>query len=453
MKKLVLYSMLIGVIMVFTSCGSDSQIGGSLFPELRYIPFEDTIGVRYIDTRTGEYYGDYFNSAGLYFDGYAYVRQARNDSLIVIDRNQRPMTKDKVIFNEPYVDFSGTYAQEIVNWFNLQENGFMAYSEEYYFGEERKVSYGLVDSNGDTILKNLDGIYYEDGEYFTKQLPPLYCIMDAVEKGSIPVKIDGKWGFVDTKGNFIVRPQFSFIIPDGDRYFVNKVEMTVRYVWGIDGYRHWIHDSINHFGWCNADGKYVVAQQFNEACPFMGANIAAVADDDGWNLIDRDGNFILRSHGDNDVDRKQDDDESLDIEDVDNIFPFFSSGLALARDMNKDLWGAIDCNGMWAVEPQFAAVLPYYPFCVAIAQDLSGDWGIIDEQGKWISPMFDAIAPISANMFVAHDIEGDCIIDLNGDYLVPIIKGRYASPFVWSWAREFYTLYCDINIEPFFDMY
>ena len=61
MKKLVLYIMLIGVIMVFTSCGSDSQIGGSLFPELRYIPFEDTIGVRYIDTRTGEYYGDYFN--------------------------------------------------------------------------------------------------------------------------------------------------------------------------------------------------------------------------------------------------------------------------------------------------------------------------------------------------------------------------------------------------------
>jgi len=102
--------------------------------------------------------------------------------------------------------------------------------------------------------------------------------------------------------------------------------------------------------------------------------------------------------------------------------PFYE-GLAAAIWYNYTLlWGYIDINGDWIIEPQFTSVFGFsegFAF-VAIGQHTSREWGVIDMQGNWvIEPRFlwgsyfeGGIAVISCRERRRHGI-----IDMNGNYI------------------------------------
>lgn len=66
--------------------------------------------------------------------------------------------------------------------------------------------------------------------------------------------------------------------------------------------------------------------------------------------------------------------------------------MAIEKD-GKTLWGFMDGEGNWAIEPQFAGALSFSEGLAGV-QSTEGDqlWGYIDKTGAWvIEPAFEAL--------------------------------------------------------------
>ena len=82
---------------------------------------------------------------------------------------------------------------------------------------------------------------------------------------------------------------------------------------------------------------------------------------------------------------------------------FSENGLATAKDMQTKLWGYIDNNVEWVIEPKFAYTQEFSLDGIAIAQDFQSElWGIITEKGEWLcEPKFIYLNRFSDNGLAA----------------------------------------------------
>lgn len=173
------------------------------------------------------------------------------------------------------------------------EKQFGEYEEAYAFNNGKamvkdKTGYYLVDSKGKKCSKNVykevkyDELGYtlRSGIYAVKKDNEFY-LMNSDEKkiGSdsyedvrlmaqdeyMAVKKDGKWGFVDSKGKMVIKPQF---LDAGS--FSNGLAAV-----NIDG----------KWGYIDKTGKVVIEQQFDGAKEFNSSGKAFVLIEDEWQLI------------------------------------------------------------------------------------------------------------------------------------------------------------------------
>ena len=57
--------------------------------------------------------------------------------------------------------------------------------------------------------------------------------------GCAQVELDGKWGFIDTKGNFVIEPKFDYAVPF--KYNLNSTKVNYNGKWGaIDRSGDWV---------------------------------------------------------------------------------------------------------------------------------------------------------------------------------------------------------------------
>lgn len=191
----------------------------------------------------------------------------------------------------------------------------------------------------------------------------------------------GKCGYIDETGKFVINPQFEFagrfseglaaVIAEGKLAYVDKTgkfvispQFQLRYrkelflsifSEGLAGVR--ISDKV---GYVDKEGKIIINPQFDDGLPFM-ENLAAVRLGGKWGYIDKEGKIVVNPQ-------------------FEKAYPFVN-GLAGVKIGNQ--WGYIDTTGKIAINPQFDSVVPFADEGVALVF-LKDKAGYIDKNGKYI---------------------------------------------------------------------
>lgn len=191
----------------------------------------------------------------------------------------------------------------------------------------------------------------------------LYDKIKTFREGLAAVKIDSKWGYIDTTGYIVIKPQFKDDPYSDLLYYFSEGFAPVK----IKG----------KWGFINTTGKVVIKPQF-EDYDYDGfvEGLAAVKVKKKWGFIDKSGNIV--------------------IEPVFEDYEAFSEGLAAVQI--KDKWGFINKSGEIVINPVFDEFLfneekrfPRYKFSEGLAAvRFNGKWGYINKKGKFvIEPKFD----------------------------------------------------------------
>ena len=220
--------------------------------------------------------------------------------------------------------------------------------------------HGFIDTKGELVVK----LEYDNASAFSEGVA-------ALKKGN-------RWGAIDSKGNVVVPFEFEYLGQCAEGCMTAK--------------------SNGRYGYVDRSGKWIIKPQFSHAAKFEnGVAKVSVGERSGW--LRRDGSWI----------RKPDYAQLTS----------FSDGRGMAKVGDK--WGLVNEKGEWVVETRFELVQRYHRFTdglMPVAQ--GGKWSFIDRDGKWlVEPQFDAVGR-------AHN--GYCpikkgklwgLMDLTGKVVVP----------------------------------
>ncbi len=209
----------------------------------------------------------------------------------------------------------------------------------FWTGYGNHVRYGLMDTTGNIICRptfSQIGVPYFD-----------------LKSEPVPAAKGRKWGFINTKGEWVVRPQFEYA-----GYFHNGLAKVV------------VKDKI---GYIRQDGTMAIEPRFEEGDDFLDT-ITVVR---GY-FQNKFQNLYINTCG-----------KILWEEKFCFAWPF-QDGIAEGRtcmfnDGEEELWGAINANGEYLFTPQFKSPPDFLNKNAALAEKDSL-WGIINIDGQWIVP-------------------------------------------------------------------
>lgn len=174
-------------------------------------------------------------------------------------------------------------------------------------------------------------------------------------------KKNGKWGFLNSSGSFVIAPQFDWV----SHFSEGLAAVLIK----------------RRYGFIDKSGAFVIPARYKDAGDFSeglarvkigGATIypygATLTNrkDNKWQFIDKSGNTVLQIKAD-------------EVSD-------FSEGLAAARIIKSNrylLCGYLDKQGGWAIAPQFERCEPFSRGTAKVIQNAKWRW--IDKQGKVVS--------------------------------------------------------------------
>ena len=197
------------------------------------------------------------------------------------------------------------------------------------------------------------------------------------------VCLDGKCGYVDGAGNYVIPPRFEAANP-----FVNG--------------RAWVREN-GLIGVIDAKGEWLIPPRFRNAKIFAANGLAAAQSEDGkYGFIDATGAWVIPPR-------------------FREACFFAANGLAQAMN-EHGRWGFIDAKGAWAIPPQFSEAFPFEANGLAAACNEDENWGFIDATGTWVIPArFEIVGYFAANGLAAAWNEGGYwgFIDAAGAWVIP----------------------------------
>lgn len=231
------------------------------------------------------------------------------------------------------------------------------------------------------------------------------------KEGLAAVYRDGKWGFVNAAGKWVVEPQYDEVCPFQEAraavkigasygYFNEKGVLVLRPSQGtranFDQKTKWVSVVENRWGFINEKGEFVLKPTFDEAGSFHeGKAVARVGR--LWGFIGEDGRWAIAPQ-------------------FDDVGHFFE-GKARAKKNNR--WGYIDAKGAWLLQPQFEWAGRFSDGLAVVSRNEK--YGYINEQGDVVIPFqftdarrfVEGVAPVAKE----HDVWG--LIDHEGRFVVP----------------------------------
>ena len=291
--------------------------------------------------------------------------------------------------------------------------------------------------------------------------------------GMLCVKYNGKYGYVDVEGEFVIEAQYDNAMPFkngtalvqiGEYIYLIDTEGTVIETYDEDDGVYppqyytilasllygeeiafsedlYLYKTANgKFGYKNAEGDRVIAAQFDQALPFQeDVGLAVVMCDGKYGYINESGDFVVepiyKNAGlfyngfaiiDGDEGRAFIDTEGNVVshwyEDVES----FSNGLAAVKTDGQ--WGYINEEGKWAIQPQFSGAESFTEDGAAMVL-FDGKYGFIDTTGKYIvSPKYD-----QANNFS----EGYAAVCSDGSWSFITLSGEKLTSYKFDRVGDF----------------
>lgn len=183
----------------------------------------------------------------------------------------------------------------------------------------------------------------------------------------LPVEENKLWGFIDTKGNYVIKPQFNLVSSFSDDLALVQLE--------IGGTSF------------NSDGKI-------ERKPSK------------FGYIDKTGNVVLKPIYEN-------------VEDfIDGFAPVRIGDKHEGRFLYPGKYGFMDKTGKLVIEPQFDNVANYFSEDLMAVQ-VGKKWGFVDRSRKIvIPPQFDSINEFSEGLAVVYKNNKAGYIDKTGKFVI-----------------------------------
>jgi hypothetical protein len=241
---------------------------------------------------------------------------------------------------------------------------------------------GYIDKSGKLVIENFYGV----------------CLFS---EGLACVELN-KWGFIDTSGQFVIKPHFDEVAPFSEglagvtfwdqskasrnkRGFIDKTgKIVIKSEFDVthsfsEGFAAVGMEASNHdykWGYIDKTGTMVIKPQFEWANSFR-QGLAAVLVSNRWGYINKNGNIIIKCQFDK--------------------AEAFSEGLAAVAINSK--WGYIDKTGTYIVKPQFNEAMPFHKGIAFVkiggydaneivdvigGFDSDGKWGYIDKNGRYV---------------------------------------------------------------------
>lgn len=273
--------------------------------------------------------------------------------------------------------------------------------------------WGVVDENGVEVLKpqysrvedfrqrsseaSTRGDYYgcidRDGNYVVK---PKFQEIAKFKDGLAIVRIDGKWGIINTVGAYVVEPSSE------------KPE------YNASGKPNAEDEEIKSpkFVKIKKNGKIGIADL--EGNTILAPLYAAII----WNKEEQVFTAEIAEYAD---DSSVDSDPEIDDFDIAG-YRYWNSSLI---DSPKGKWGIFDKSGNTILAPTYSVQLEFSEGLAAVS--VGNKWGFINPAGEMvIAPRFENAEnfKIGLGMALAKEYGHPCIIDIKGDYIVKPVYER-----------------------------
>jgi hypothetical protein len=204
---------------------------------------------------------------------------------------------------------------------------------------------------------------------------------------------DGKYGYINNLGEFIISPQF-----DEADLFTDHGIARVKF--------------DNRYGYINLQGRYVINPLYHYAQPYSSGGLLMIIDaSGGYGFINSKGETIVRPRYDKAL-----------------VFGQYN----LAPVMQNNLFGYIDSTGSFTISAQFDLAFPFVNDLAIIA--VNDRYGYIDNQGKIIiNPRFleASFFSVDGYAYVRNSTGKVGLIDRTGNYEFSAQFDNYQLPFRW----------------------
>ena len=215
---------------------------------------------------------------------------------------------------------------------------------------------------------------------------------DLFSEGLLAVKTDGKWGYIDKEGRFVIKARFDDALPFSCGLACVAID--------------------EKYGYINTDGEIVIDLQFEGGANFHEGR-ARVSVDEKCKYINADGNYIS-----------------------DTLFDYgedFSNGLALV--MMDEKYGYIDLAGEMVIEPRYVMATSFSSGLAGVRESEDGKCGFINKKGKTaIDFIYDEVGQFVDGIARAVLNETLCYIDTAGTILLAGVNAN-ADDFHEGFAR------------------
>jgi serine/threonine protein kinase len=288
-----------------------------------------------------------------------------------------------------------------------------------------KEKFGFIDTKGNWVIQ------------------PIFDYVDAFKDGLARARINGKYGYIDTKGNLVIQPIFERL----DDFEQGLAPAKINGKMGvIDTKGNWVIQPIfdglrgfekgfsgahinRRYGLIDTKGNWVIQPIFDYVGDLK--DELAIAGINGrYGVINTKGNWVIPPTFETylpdfkeglaraEINGKKgfiDTKGNWVIQPIFEWISYFQEGLAIAKNNGK--WGFIDIKGNWVIQPFFDAIVDFKEG-LAIA-GINGKYGFIDTKGNWvIQPFFDALVDFKEGLAIAG-INGKCgFIDTKGNWVI-----------------------------------
>lgn len=331
------------IILIVTSFISSCGGYGDSVPEVNLFPVKNGNEFQYINKKGEIVINPQFKKATVFRDGLALVQTSgdepkygyitedgkfafnsqykeatvfSNGLAWVVTENAAPAAIDKKgeikftleqaeqvrIFKDEMAAFSMVNEEGDVKWGFVNKNGKVVINPQF--------SSVLNFSDGKCGVSNTEGKWGFINNEGKIIISYQFDYVNYFKNGKCVVTSGNKDGVIDKNGKYIINPQFSEMMIDGDIYLIKQD-------------RKW--------GWCDQDGKLIINPQFARAFPFNGNSITSVRLGDSYGYIDKDGKIVINPQ-------------------FEEALPF-NGELAIVSSSKKI--GFIDNEGKYVINPQF----------------------------------------------------------------------------------------------------
>jgi hypothetical protein len=285
---------------------------------------------------------------------------------------------------------------------------------------------GFINAQGDIVIQPQWDVIDAD---------PIYDQLLFCNEGFCKVRKDGKFGYIDYKGNEVIASQF-----DNARQFVNGVAAVA---------------VGNQWGYINKSGRYTINPQFDDAGDFLGG-YAAVQSEGKWGFINKAGEFKIQPtfaalSKNAFVDGLAAARLKGKIGYIDTAGKFvipakfeqagdFSEGLAQVRLGGK--WGYINDSGDLVINTQFEQASGFIGGKAFVS--VSGRQGTIDKSGHYVvNPGQFSLNPVvgTAGLLQIKSNDGTGLISRDGSVVVP--PSKEISRIVIAFGQVYYVIISD----------